>query len=261
MRQLPKLTKAQVDALHQIERDMHIADCARELAADRATLHAILTAIEDGPRMDTIDLMIAFEQGDLDDESVINLFQTLINDGTIDKLDGFYGRMAKRLVEAGYCIEPQQPATATKKEKHAMLNEETKRPMNAVCIDTDGTTCITDLGREPLIGLYKAIDCTTVDVVRLAPDLHMWVDDEGMLKEADVNLVATVIADALGRGGQPYYGGVVFTGGADEEGETQPISAERAAMLAKWAARILEHKGDMAEEAEEENGKDQENLR
>ena len=255
MDQLPKLSKGQVDALHQIERDMHMADCAKELAADRATLHAILTAIEDGPRMDTIDLMIAFEQGDLDDESVINLFQTLINDGTVDKLEGFYGRMAKRLIEAGYCTEPQQTATATKKERHAMLNEDTRHPMNAVCIDTDGTTCITDLGREPLIGMYKAIDCTTVDVVRLAPDLHMWVDDEGMLKDGvEVNLVATVIADVFGRGGQPYYGGVVFTGGADEEGETQPISAERAAMLAKWAARILEHKGDMAEE--EENAQD-----
>ena len=113
---LPKLTKGQIDALHQIERDMHFADCATELAADRATLHGILTALEGGPRMDTLDLMIAFEQGDLDDESVINLFQALINDGTIDHLQGFYGRMAKRLIEAGYCTEPQQTATATQEE-------------------------------------------------------------------------------------------------------------------------------------------------
>ena len=126
---------------------------------------------------------------------------------------------------------------------------DTAKPLSAVTISPDGTTCLMDLGDNALKGLYLAIECSTVDVVQLTPDLHMWVDDEGMLKEEpEVNLVATVIADSLGRGTQPYYGTVVFTGGADEEGETQPISADLAAMLAKWAARIIEHTGQMADD-------------
>ena len=56
--------------------------------------------------MDQIDQMIAFEDGSLDDEGVINLFQNLINTGLAWKLQGFYGRTAANLIENGYC----QPA-------------------------------------------------------------------------------------------------------------------------------------------------------
>jgi hypothetical protein len=46
--------------------------------------------------------IIAYESGDLDDEATIELFQRLVDDGFAWRLQGHYGRTAKRLIEAGY---------------------------------------------------------------------------------------------------------------------------------------------------------------
>lgn len=50
-----------------------------------------------------IDKIIAYEAGELDDEGVIDLFQTLIDNGMAWSLQGHYGRTAEALIEAGYC--------------------------------------------------------------------------------------------------------------------------------------------------------------
>ena len=51
----------------------------------------------------TLDAMIAWEQGDLDEDGTIELFQHLISNGMINHLQGCYGRQAKALIEAGLC--------------------------------------------------------------------------------------------------------------------------------------------------------------
>jgi hypothetical protein len=53
--------------------------------------------------MDQVDKIMAFESGDLDEEGVIELFQELIDSGLAWQLQGSYGRMARNLIEAGYC--------------------------------------------------------------------------------------------------------------------------------------------------------------
>jgi hypothetical protein len=53
--------------------------------------------------MDQVDKIIAFEQGDLDEDGIIELFQELIDSGLVWQLQGSYGRMARNLIEAGYC--------------------------------------------------------------------------------------------------------------------------------------------------------------
>ena len=53
--------------------------------------------------MDQVDKIMAFEQGDLDDDGVIELFQELIDSGLAWKLQGSYGRMANALIANGYC--------------------------------------------------------------------------------------------------------------------------------------------------------------
>lgn len=53
--------------------------------------------------MDQLDKMIAFENGELDHDEIVELFQELINSGLVWKLQGFYGRTAAQLIEAGEC--------------------------------------------------------------------------------------------------------------------------------------------------------------
>ena len=53
--------------------------------------------------MDKIDKIIAFENGELTEKEVIELFQELINTGEVWSLQGSYGRLAKQLIEAGLC--------------------------------------------------------------------------------------------------------------------------------------------------------------
>ena len=51
--------------------------------------------------MDQLDRMMAWEQGELDQEQEVELFQELVNNGLAWQLQGCYGRQAQRLIDAG----------------------------------------------------------------------------------------------------------------------------------------------------------------
>ena len=55
--------------------------------------------------MSILNQVIAYEQGELDEEGIIDMFQELINSGLAWKMQGSYGRTAKALIDAGYCVE------------------------------------------------------------------------------------------------------------------------------------------------------------
>lgn len=74
-----------------------------------------------------------------------------------------------------------------------------------------------------LADLYRMIGCRTVDVVALDDDLDMWLDNEGAYTAAP-NPAATAIAQTFGFIWQPYFGTAVFTGGADKDGNTLPLT-------------------------------------
>ena len=52
---------------------------------------------------DEVSFIVDYEAGLLDEEQIIEGFQRLIDSGIVWSLQGSYGRMAKALIENGYC--------------------------------------------------------------------------------------------------------------------------------------------------------------
>ena len=61
-------------------------------------------------KYDELSAIIAYEQGDLDDEGSIELFQHLVNNGHAWTLQGTYGRTAAAFIEAGLIHQPRERA-------------------------------------------------------------------------------------------------------------------------------------------------------
>ena len=53
--------------------------------------------------MPNIDDILDFENGEMSEDRTIEFFQSMIDSGIVWQLQGFYGRMARDLIEAGYC--------------------------------------------------------------------------------------------------------------------------------------------------------------
>lgn len=51
--------------------------------------------------MDSLDRIMSYEDGNLNEEDTIELFQALVDSGLAWKLQGHYGRTATELIKAG----------------------------------------------------------------------------------------------------------------------------------------------------------------
>ena len=114
--------------------------------------------------------------------------------------------------------------------------------VTVVVVTPDGTARIerwTPTAAGSLLDDLQAAVGGHVDVVRLARDLDMWVHDEGIFT-ATSNPLAGRVAHALGHRSQPYFGTVVFTGGADEHGATAGLGGQVAADLLTLAGLLRE---------------------
>jgi hypothetical protein len=60
--------------------------------------------------LNLFDDIMAYEGGELDEYSTIELFQNLVNNGMAWSLQGHYGRTAKNLIDAGLVILPNSNA-------------------------------------------------------------------------------------------------------------------------------------------------------
>jgi len=54
--------------------------------------------------MDDVNLLLAYQNGELDEDQEVEMFQGLINSGLAWRLEGAVGRQAMRLIEAGRCM-------------------------------------------------------------------------------------------------------------------------------------------------------------
>jgi hypothetical protein len=54
--------------------------------------------------MNTQDMLIAYEEGELSSEETVAMYQAMIDDGTVWKFPGCYGRTASELLASGYCM-------------------------------------------------------------------------------------------------------------------------------------------------------------
>lgn len=53
-----------------------------------------------------VNLINAYENGEMSEEQVIAFFQKIVSDGTVWHLQGSYGRTAVALIEAGLVTAP-----------------------------------------------------------------------------------------------------------------------------------------------------------
>lgn len=60
---------------------------------------------------DMVGFVMAFEGGELDEDEMVAGFQRLIDSGVAWRLQGFYGRTAAALIEAGLCTGPRREVT------------------------------------------------------------------------------------------------------------------------------------------------------
>ena len=60
-----------------------------------------------------IEQMMAFENGELDEEQTVALFQQLVDSGMAWQLQGSYGRTAHNLIQKGLVRLPGRPLTDT----------------------------------------------------------------------------------------------------------------------------------------------------
>jgi hypothetical protein len=55
------------------------------------------------PKQPTVDEIMDYESGQMDQEQVVSFFQRLIDSGLAWSLQGHYGRTAEVLIEHGHC--------------------------------------------------------------------------------------------------------------------------------------------------------------
>ena len=112
--------------------------------------------------------------------------------------------------------------------------------LHVVVVEPDGTATRQEWPHDQTLACLQQAVGGLFDVVRLSPDLDLWLNDEGLITGLPYNPVASLIAGSYGFTHQGYVGTVVFTGGAGTAGETLSLSPETATQLCSLARLLTE---------------------
>ena len=115
----------------------------------------------------------------------------------------------------------------------------------AVRITEAGSFERISLARNKVLdSLCRAIGCRYVEVIQATETISIWVDEEGLMRRPrpTPNYLATLLAAELWFGHQVIVGVVVFTGGADSEGNTLPLGDGDLRILGDNAERLIGQK-------------------
>jgi hypothetical protein len=103
--------------------------------------------------------------------------------------------------------------------------------MKAYIVKVDGSREVVEFEKgESYDVLSKAVG-GYIECVRLADNLDMWVNEEGKLVGLPVNEYGTLFYQEIHGATDIICGDVIFTGGADDEGETLGLSDDEIAGL------------------------------
>ncbi|RFA06415.1 hypothetical protein B7R54_18710 [Subtercola boreus] len=108
--------------------------------------------------------------------------------------------------------------------------------ITGIRIDNDGvlsTVSIDDTNTHThLLGMYRHIGCTTVDVVGLEGGIDVWVDDEGLYTQ-DPNPTLTAMI-RITRPCQTHLSGPGLFLTTDGEGDTRGLTEEQTVTVIGW---------------------------
>ena len=108
---------------------------------------------------------------------------------------------------------------------------------NALVVNADGTHEVIDVSANSLSTLQNAVD-GLIQPIDISDTITMWVNEEFLFRNSfEPNLLATAMYQNVG-GQSVIPGSVVFTGGADSEGNTMGLDdseLDRLNSLAKVA--------------------------
>jgi hypothetical protein len=101
--------------------------------------------------------------------------------------------------------------------------------INALRVDTDGTPKAILIDKDKFLDdMYRELECRLVECVSIAQGLDMWVDEEFLYADKQINNVASHLSQ------RPIMGSVVFLGIDNVEGESislDKVVAERLLLL------------------------------
>ena len=114
--------------------------------------------------------------------------------------------------------------------------------MKFVSIDADGTKNViyAEDGEQGSYNAIKGYINDTIERVHLhLHDADMWINDNGKALQLDQNPMATAMWVEMYGKTDVIVGGVIITGGADEEGNTLGLTDEQVDTFLQWDEEVV----------------------